>query len=159
MVSRSSVCGMPSRINSVTTEAFLIAVMKSDLEKGSGTLKSEHQYQIIKLFADEHIGCVFNQQQPAFLWMAGSILKISCIKKRIFYSQSIHLLEGMSWEADGCLWQDQKFWDLFKIHFQVKLETTLQFNSWIHSFQAHLYFEISQYLWEANSHYALPSEN
>ena len=57
MVSRSSVCGMPSRINSVTTEAFLIAVMKSDLEKGSGTLRSKHQYQIIKLFANEHIGC------------------------------------------------------------------------------------------------------
>ena len=37
--------------------------------------------------------------------------------------------------------------EIYSNHFQVKLETTLQFNSWIHSFQAHLYFEISQYLW------------
>lgn len=56
MVFRSSVFGIPRRINSDTTESFLIVVSESDLEKGPKTPKSEHQYQIIKLFADECFG-------------------------------------------------------------------------------------------------------
>ena len=62
MVFRSSVCGMLGRINSVTIEAFLTPVRKSDLEKGPMTPKSEHQYRIIKLFADQRFGCVFSKQ-------------------------------------------------------------------------------------------------
>lgn len=57
MVSRSSVYEMPRRITSATTETFLIAVRKSDLEKGPKTQKSEYQYQIIKLFANECFDC------------------------------------------------------------------------------------------------------